>query len=322
MANYGIPYMGSKDKLIHKLAFLFPAADNFYDLFGGGFSVSHFMILHHSNKYKRMFYNEIESDTVQVIRDAISGKYNYNVFKPQWISREDFLKNKDQCAYTRLTWSFGNNQIGYLFGKKIESDKRSLHQAVVFNEFNETAKKYLNIESFPKELSIRGRRLFCRKIILERKGELQQLERLQQLQQLQQLQRLEQLEQLERLQQLERLERLEQLEFSSKSYDEVPILPNSVIYCDPPYKGTSDYLNAFNHEKFWDWVVRQSEPVFVSEYQAPKGIATLAAFRHKKLLSSVSRKDFVEKLFGNNAAVKKIRETMKQIMAPHDIKTF
>lgn len=277
MANYGIPYLGSKDSLIHKLSPLFPSADNFYDLFGGGFSVSHFMVLHHSRKFKRILYNEIKSDVVQLVRDAIDGKYNYKVFKPQWISREEFLAKKDHCAYTRLLWSFGNNQKHYLFGKETEREKKSLHQAVVFNEFDDRAIRYLGIRSFPAHLSIRGRRLLCRSKIVERKGELQQLQQ------------------------------LERLELSSRSYDEVQILPNSVIYCDPPYQGTSGYLTSFGHSKFWDWVRKQDQPVFVSEYQAPQDIQVVAAFNKKTRLSTQGMTHTKpEKLFGNAAAVAKM----------------
>lgn len=298
MANYGIPYMGSKDGLIHKIAPLLPSAENFYDLFGGGFSVSHFMVLHKSTKYKRFFYNEIKADIVKLVRDAIGGKYNYNVFKPKWISREDFKGEKDKCAYTRLLWSFGNNQKDYIFSEENERNKKSLHNAIVFNKFDSLAIECLRMDSFPAHLSIRGRRLFCRTIIMKRKGEL---ERLQQLQQLQQL------EQLERLQQLEQLQRLERLQFSSDSYEAITILPNSVIYCDPPYKNTAGYINHFDHEKFWSWVIKQEEPVFVSEYQAPKELKAVMAFnKHTRMSSKGMTNAPPEKLFANAAGVKKL----------------
>ena len=289
--------MGSKDGIAYKIAPLFPKADNFYDLFGGGFAMSHFMVYHHANKYKRFFYNELKSDVVQLISDAIAGRYNYNVFKPKWISREEFMLKKDQDAYIRCLWSFGNNQKDYLFGKDSELNKRSLHNAVVFNDFDTLVIKLLRINSFPAHLSIRGRRLLCRSLVVERKGELQQLERLQQLQQL---------EQLERLQRLQRLQQLERLELSSLSYDRVQILPNSVVYCDPPYKGTADYIASFDHDKFWDWVRIQANPVFVSEYNAPKDIKVIMAVNRKDRLST-SRTNFVEKVFGNAAATESVK---------------
>lgn len=49
--------------------------------------------------------------------------------------------------------------------------------------------------------------------------------------------------------------------------------PGLLIYCDPPYAGTTGYRQgAFNHEAFWqrcrDWV-SVGVPIFVSEYTAP-----------------------------------------------------
>lgn len=43
-----------------------------------------------------------------------------------------------------------------------------------------------------------------------------------------------------------------------------------VIYCDPPYAGTTDFSERdFNSNEFWDWVRGRREKVFVSEYTAP-----------------------------------------------------
>lgn len=56
------------------------------------------------------------------------------------------------------------------------------------------------------------------------------------------------------------------------SYDEYSDFENCLIYCDPPYEGTTSYkTGAFDHAKFWDWCRKMSEKnlVFVSEYKAP-----------------------------------------------------
>jgi len=57
------------------------------------------------------------------------------------------------------------------------------------------------------------------------------------------------------------------------SYDELPLnSDNCLIYCDPPYEGTTSYkTGSFDHPKFWDWCRKMSEKnlVFVSEYKAP-----------------------------------------------------
>lgn len=56
-------------------------------------------------------------------------------------------------------------------------------------------------------------------------------------------------------------------------YLELEIPSNSIIYCDPPYKGTTSYkTEKFNHVKFWQWCrdkVKNGHIVFISEYNAP-----------------------------------------------------
>jgi len=263
MSDYGIPYMGSKAKIMPSIAMNFPSAENFYDLFGGGFSVTHYMMERCRNRYKQFHYNEIKSDVVGLIKRAIAGEFNYKVFKPEWISREEFFKRKNTDAYVRCVWSFGNNQKGYLFNEDIEKIKRSMHQAVVFGEFDESMSKVFGLKRWNLALNdIKKRRLFLKKCIRGRVG-LQQLEHLERLQR---LERLQQLEQLERLQRLQQLEQLQQLEFYSDSYQNIPIKPDSIVYCDIPYKDTEGYLNKFNRSDFFDWAATRTFPVYISEY--------------------------------------------------------
>ena len=300
MASYGISYQGSKSYIIPKIHWAFPAAENFYDLFGGGFSVTHYTMLRKIKKYENIYFNEIEKLTCDLIKDAIAGKYNYKVFKPKWIDRETFFRDKDACGYTKIVWSFGNKQRAYLYGKDIEADKKSLHNAVVFNEFDSNAIRLLDRSKFPDDLSIRGRRLFFMAIIRKKIGSRVTADE-------RPLQQLQELVALERLQQLQQLQQLEQtLNITSLSYEQVKIKPNSLIYCDPPYQNTAGYLRDFDHNAFWDWVRDQSEPVFVSEYSAPADIKTVMAISHKKSISAKVRTDSVEKLFCNDAAAFKL----------------
>jgi len=264
--GYGIPYMGSKSDICASIALNFPAAENFYDMFGGGFSMTHYMIQNKSHRFKNFHYNEIKSDVVELIKKSINGDFNYEKFKPEWIGKEDFFLRKDTDALVRCLWSFGNNQRTYLFSEEIELYKKSLHMAVVFDEFNSTAKSILKLTAWPKEIStIRQRRLYLRqRVAFDKRGlKKGELEQLQQLQQLEQLQRFQQLKQLERL---ELLELLENVTFSALSYEHVQIKPNSVVYCDIPYKGTANYISEFNHQIFFDWAAALPFPVYISEY--------------------------------------------------------
>jgi len=279
MSKYGIPYMGSKGTVAESLSMIFPKAENFYDLFGGGFSMTHCMMKNKSHRFSKFHYNEIRTDVVKLVEDCLAGKFNENIFTPSWITREEFHEKKETDAYIGLCWSFGNNKKGYLFGEDIEEYKRSMHMAVVFNEFDELATKVFSFNSWPVWIdSIYKKRLFLRKKIefyrttsipefLHRfiKGEqLEQLQRLKQLQRLQQLQKLQHLERLDQLQKLEKT-RTENLFITSKDYREIEIKNSSVVYCDIPYAGTADY-GDFSHEEFFNWAASRAFPVYVSEY--------------------------------------------------------
>jgi D12 class N6 adenine-specific DNA methyltransferase len=283
--KFGIPYQGSKTKIIDSIARFFPNADHFYDLFGGGFSVSHYMIENRSKSYKYFHYNEIRIGLCELIQDAINGKYNYDVFKPEWISREKFFKEKDANPYIKIIWSFGNNGEDYLFGKDIEESKRSMHQAVVFDEFDEFMKETFGITAWPNTLSITGKRLYLRCHASKK-------------------QRLD-LEQLERLERLERLEQLERLHFTNLDYRKVKIENNSVIYCDIPYANTAKYSDEFNHKEFFDWAASQENPVFISEYEIKDDrFQLLKEFSHRSTFSSGGLRSIpvLERLYGNELA--------------------
>lgn len=62
------------------------------------------------------------------------------------------------------------------------------------------------------------------------------------------------------------------VEFVSSNYEDLEIPSSSLVYCDPPYEGTTSYKKGFDHGKFWEWCRNVSDnghSVFVSEYSAP-----------------------------------------------------
>ena len=60
--------------------------------------------------------------------------------------------------------------------------------------------------------------------------------------------------------------------FTCGSYNKLTYPRDSIIYCDPPYAGTTKYKDNFDHDKFWEWCrdkVKEGHQVFISEYNAP-----------------------------------------------------
>lgn len=64
---------------------------------------------------------------------------------------------------------------------------------------------------------------------------------------------------------------LKGVQFINANYIEYSNFRNCLIYCDPPYEGTTEYKGYFDHELFWNWAryMSKNNSVYVSEYKAP-----------------------------------------------------
>lgn len=98
--------------------------------------------------------------------------------------------------------------------------------------------------------------------------------------------------------------KLKNVIFKNCSYDQLFIPKISIIYCDPPYKGTDKYrgFEQINHDHFWGWVrrqVKQGHKVFISEFEAPEDFVCIwelkisTAIAEKALGKSVTEKLFI-----------------------------
>ena len=68
------------------------------------------------------------------------------------------------------------------------------------------------------------------------------------------------------------------VDFCCTDYRNLCIPDSSIIYCDPPYMGTTQYKDKFEHEVFYDWcrdMRRKGHIVFVSEYNMPRDFSCL-----------------------------------------------
>jgi len=88
--------------------------------------------------------------------------------------------------------------------------------------------------------------------------------------------------------------------FTRGSYLDMAIPPGSLIYCDPPYRGTTGYKGGFDHERFWSWCrdrVKDGHMLFVSEYTAPDDFVCVKKVTHETILDRNRRRERVERLF-------------------------
>lgn len=51
------------------------------------------------------------------------------------------------------------------------------------------------------------------------------------------------------------------IKFLNTSYDRVDIPDGSVVYADKPYRGTTGYRVAFDHDRFFDWSRERERPI-------------------------------------------------------------
>lgn len=92
---------------------------------------------------------------------------------------------------------------------------------------------------------------------------------------------------------------LKDVVFTNLNYADITFEPNSLIYLDPPYAGTTEYRNKFNHDDFWNWVrnISINNDVYISEYHAPNDFICLKEIITKTILDKNSQYPRIEKLF-------------------------
>ena len=218
-----------------------------------------------SGKYQIVHYNEPSPLICRGFRMAITGLFQG---EDRWISREDFSRLKSSDPYVALCWSFGNDLDSYLYSREREPRKRALHHAIVWDDWEPFAVRWPQLLTEVQE-AVRGvtdrkqRRLAVMRLVKSVAGRAAEL------------------------QSLESLESLERLEITSASYADLKFARDAVIYCDPPYEGTTcDQYGCpdFDFRHFWEWARRQKQ-IYVSDTAPKEGMAVIW---DKSLWSKVS----------------------------------
>ena len=309
--NFGMPYMGSKNRIAENLISQLPPATHFYDLFGGGGSVTHCALL--SGKYQYVHYNELDPLVFRGFEMFINGEFKT---EKRWISREDFHRLKDTDPYVAICFSFGNNFRTYLYGTPDrERFKKAVHYSICFNDNSLLSEYRLEIEYHSEDLKERRLELqryltdllkhsqlnpeilpylVCDRTIRVATENLQGLERLNEF-------RGNVRNVSQNLLNLERLfEPVSGNVFlTNQSYENVSLEPDSVIYCDPPYLGTEQYRTGFDPEKFYEWLRESKSRVYISEYSMPQDFTEVFAVKKQCTLNDKGCKNTLEKLFTN-----------------------
>lgn len=126
-------------------------------------------------------------------------------------------------------------------------------------------------------------------------------ELLQSLERLQSLESLERLQSLQSLQSLESLQSLQRLDIKQGSYLDYVYEDGDIVYCDPPYEGTSNYDKTdFNHAEFYDWVASRPYKVYFSSYEiSDKRFYKVWSEKKRKLMCGACIDKVTEYLYCN-----------------------
>jgi DNA adenine methylase len=90
------------------------------------------------------------------------------------------------------------------------------------------------------------------------------------------------------------------INFIHCSYQELEIPDNSIIYCDPPYKGTTKYNKQIDYEDFYAWLrimKAKGHTIFVSEYSMPEDFTCVWSKNRRSSLTAKGGAWKEEKLF-------------------------
>ena len=262
--SYGICYMGSKNALAERIVSLLPSASHLIDVFAGGCAITHCAMK--SGKWQHVHANDINEMIVGAFRRAINGEF---IGERRWVSHEEFNRVRYTDAYAAICFSFGGNMSGYAYSPANEDLKRAIHYAIFFGDpapfltltgidltpvltISDLRERYLTAKHLSRE---NGKRI--------------------------DLQPFESLNRLNSLSTAFTNEEEHRLTIGSVDFAEVEIPNNSVIYCDPPYRGKSSYSKEkrFEHDRFYAWALRQTVPVFVSEYEMSEEFVEVAAWQ-------------------------------------------
>ena len=286
--SLGLPYMGSKRKIasiiVDKILEIQPKTKYVYDLFGGGGAIS--FEFSQRPHIKEVYYNELNCGVVELLKKIKNEGITPDFY--QWVSRSEFELHKNDTTWLgglyHVLWSFGSKGANYVYGLDIEERKRSIHDSIVNGTpFSQNG----HLITYSDDMNLKERRLHLCRIL----GKSNKLERLESL---------ENLERMNKLLEIENNRVLENIHIlNMHAYDVAIDTPKdeTVIYLDPPYKGTAKYKVDINHDDLYNYVRMSGYPVFMSEYNAP--FNCVMEIEHRATLSKTMNNVVTEKLFYN-----------------------
>jgi len=100
---------------------------------------------------------------------------------------------------------------------------------------------------------------------------------------------------------LQQIQKLTDVKLYCRDYRRLDYPDNSIIYCDPPYDGVSEYdgVPDFDTDNFWPWAREMSRDhsVYVSEYKAPAYFKSICDIEVSRIFPGKPTTRVTERLF-------------------------
>jgi len=284
----GLPYVGNKGQKVEQIMDALPDGKRLVDVFGGGGCVS--LTAASSGKYEEVIYNDRRKTVVELLRALVNDEPHFNLMDYVALTREQFLDWRDnkpdsiERTLVLIVYSFSNNQKDYLWSEKNEEKKLLLTRALFYGN---TGTKFDQLYSYSLNVNT-----ISEKYRLFRKWRREQMNISSHYDSLVQPRRLQQLESLQQLERLQQNERMKQPQYSVKDYRELVISIDDIVYCDPPYVGTSKDYGGFNQKAFENWYLHEcpAKEIYISEYTKLPNTEVVFNFGKKLSLTATGKR--------------------------------
>ena len=105
--TYGVPYIGSKNKLAEDIISLLPEGRRLVDLFGGGCAITHCALL--SGKWQTILNNDLYPFRGQTLfRKAVEGEYNKEEYY-RIPTKQEFCEKRYVEPHMIAVWGWNGN---------------------------------------------------------------------------------------------------------------------------------------------------------------------------------------------------------------------
>lgn len=266
---FGIGRVGSKNRLANDIVDLLPPAGTLYEPFCGGMAVSHCAMKR--RKYKRFLGADNDKRLITLLKSIINQEIN-DLPEPRnatnWnetpLSMYLFSYNCDMDTYIGDISSIEYENFYKMFRSPDCKEQYETYIKIFQAKVFNTDRVEATVRNIAAFMRLRdlGKDIFS--FLQESKDH--------------------------------------KFQVVNKSYSEVPIPKDAVVYADPPYDtGRDHYSTKFNKAEFIDWALAVKQPIFISEYSMPDSFVEIGKKEVNDLRSNVykdgRRKTHIERLW-------------------------